>query len=168
MTHYAEEPAPGARQVFALAWPMTIKAIFLHGTIVIDGWLVSSLGETALAAMGLAAAVGGIVLGILFAFAHAMQIRTAQAAGTEDAVYLKSTLACGLTLSVTIGLLGICALFALGAPVINALAPSAEIATLALSYLSVFVLVILFESVGQGLSSYFNRRGRTRLPRYGY
>jgi len=30
---------------------MTLKAIFLHGTVVIDGWLVSPLGETALGAM---------------------------------------------------------------------------------------------------------------------
>ena len=79
--HPTKQSAPGARDVFALAWPMTVKAIFLHGTIVIDGYLVSSLGETSLAAMGLAAAIGGMVLGVIFAFSHAMQIRTAQASG---------------------------------------------------------------------------------------
>ena len=31
-----QAPVPGARQVFALAWPMTLKAIILHGTVVID------------------------------------------------------------------------------------------------------------------------------------
>ncbi len=161
-------PTPGARHVFALAWPMTIKAIFLHGTIVIDGWLVSSLGETSLAAMGLAAAIGGIVLGVIFAFANAMQIRTAQASGTADLVFLKSTLVAGLTISLVIGCLGIALLFLAGPPVIRALAPSQTVADQAWAYLAVFALVILFEAIGQCLSSYFNGRGRTRIPLYGY
>ncbi|MEL6586373.1 MAG: MATE family efflux transporter [Pseudomonadota bacterium] len=161
-------PAPAARDVFALAWPMTIKAVFLHGTIVIDGWLVSSLGEVSLAAMGLAAAIGGMVLGVIFAFSHAMQIRTAQAAGTKDDVSLKSTLASGLAISLAIGLAGVAALFLAGGPLIGAFAPNAAVAALAWSYLAVFALVILLESVGQCLSSYFNGRGRTRLPLYGY
>ncbi len=160
--------SPGARQVFGLAWPMTIKAIFLHGTIVIDGWLVSSLGEASLAAMGLAAAIGGIVLGVIFAFSNAMQIRTAQASGTDDPVYLKSTLASGLIISLAIGLLGIVTLFVAARPLIDALASGPEVAAQSWSYLSIFTLVILFESVGQCLSSYFNGTGRTRIPLYGY
>ena len=160
--------APGARQVFGLAWPMTIKAIFLHGTIVIDGWLVSSLGEASLAAMGLAAAIGGIVLGVIFAFSNAMQIRTAQASGTDDPVYLKSTLASGLIISMAIGLLGIVTLFVAARPLIDALASGPDVAAQSWSYLSIFTLVILFESVGQCLSSYFNGTGRTRIPLYGY
>lgn len=159
---------PDARQVFGLAWPMTIKAVFLHGSIVIDGWLVSSLGETSLAAMGVAAAIGGIVLGIIFAFSHAMQIRTAQASGTEDTVYLKSALASGLAISLSIGVLGVSALFTVGRPLVDAFAPSQMVAVQSWAYLSVFSAVILLESVGQCLSSYFNGRGRTRLPLYGY
>ncbi len=147
---------------------MTIKAIFLHGTIVIDGWLVSSLGEVSLAAMGLAAAIGGITLGVIFAFSHAMQIRTAQASGTDDPVYLKSTLVCGLVISLSIGLLGIAAMYAAAPALILALASGPEVAAQSWAYLSVFTLVILCESVGQCLSSYFNGRGRTRIPLYGY
>jgi Na+-driven multidrug efflux pump len=147
---------------------MTIKAIFLHGTIVIDGWLVSSLGEIALAAMGLAAALGGIVLGIIFAFAHAMQIRTAQAAGTGDAVFLKSVLASGLTISFGIGVLGVGAIMIFGPALITWLAPGPDIAQAAWSYLAVFSLVILCEAIGQCLSSYFNGCGQTRIPLYGY
>lgn len=165
---HSEPPAPNARDVFSLAWPMTIKAVLLHGTIVIDGWLVSSLGEAALAAMGLAAAIGGIALGVIFAFSHAMQIRAAQASGTDDPVFLKSALASGLAISLSVGILGMGAIFAFGWPLINVLAPTADIADAAWSYLTVFSLVILFESMGQCLSSYFNGRGRTRLPLYGY
>ena len=147
---------------------MTLKAIFLHGTIVIDGWLVSSLGEASLAAMGLAAAVGGMILGAIFAFSHAMQIRTAQAFGSADRVYLKSVLAAGLTISLGIGLLGIGIIFLIGPALLEALAPSPAIAAEAAAYLAVFSFVVLGEAIGQCLSSFFNGCGRTRIPLYGY
>lgn len=166
--HETETPAPGALQVFALAWPMTIKAIFLHGTVVIDGFLLSSLGEGALAAMGLAAALGGIALGVLFAFSHAMQIRTAQAFGGGNQVFLKSVLVSGITVSLGIGLIGVALIFMLGGPLIGALAASREIAQQAQSYLSIFTFVILCEAVGQCIASFFNGCSRSKLPLYGY
>lgn len=159
---------PSALQILSLAWPMAVKAIFLHGTVLIDGWLVSSLGEASLAAMGLAAAIGGIILGSIFAFSHAMQIRTAQAFGTTDPVFLKSTLLSGLAISVMIGMVGLVFIFLAGLPLITLLAANSDVALDAWSYLRIFSLVVLFESVGQCLSSFFNGCGRTRLPLYGY
>lgn len=166
--HPTAPPGPGAAQVFALAWPMTLKALFLHGTVVIDGFLLSSLGEGALAAMGLAAALGGIVLGVIFAFSHAMQIRTAQAFGGGDPVFLKSVLAAGLVLSVGIGALGVALIQSWGGVLIAALAPTAQIAADAETYLSIFVIVILGEAVGQCIASFFNGCSRSKLPLYGY
>ena len=157
-----------SRDVLALAWPMTLKAIMLHGTVVIDAWLVSSLGETSLAAMGLAAAIAGFVLGSILAFSNAMQIRTAQAFGTGDPLFLKSVLACGITVNLAIGLIGLVFVFAAGGALIDALAPSSEVAGLAQDYLTVFSLVILGEAIGQCLSSYFNGCGKTKLPLYSF
>lgn len=147
---------------------MTLKAIFLHGTVVIDGFLLSSLGEGALAAMGLAAALGGIVLGVIFAFSHAMQIRTAQAFGGGDQVFLKSVLASGLTVSLTIGIIGVGVIFTWGGTLIAALAPTTEIAEQAQTYLFIFTIVILCEAVGQTIVSFFNGCSRSKLPLYGY
>ncbi|MEM7472332.1 MAG: MATE family efflux transporter [Pseudomonadota bacterium] len=160
--------APSTRDIFGLAWPMTLKAVFLHGTIVIDGWMVSALGESALAAMGIAAALGGMVLGVLFALAHAMQIRTAQLFGGQDPVHLKSVLASGLTLSLAVGVLGVVTLLAAGPFFIDALAPSEGIAAGAWSYLTIFTIVIIGESFGQCVASYFNGCGRTKIPLKGY
>lgn len=70
LTNTEYPTVPSAGKVLSLSWPMTTKAIFLHGTVVIDGWLISSLGEASLAAMGLAAAVGGLVSGVIFAFSN--------------------------------------------------------------------------------------------------
>ncbi|SEW45879.1 Na+-driven multidrug efflux pump [Cognatiyoonia koreensis] len=147
---------------------MTLKALFLHGTVVIDGFLLSSLGEGALAAMGLAAALGGIVLGVIFAFSHAMQIRTAQAFGGGDQVFLKSVLASGLAVSLSIGIIGVALILIWGGTLIAALAPSQEIADQAQTYLSIFTIVILGEAIGQCIASFFNGCSRSKLPLYGY
>jgi putative MATE family efflux protein len=147
---------------------MTLKAIMLHGTVVIDAYLVSALGETSLAAMGLAAAIAGFVLGAILAFANAMQIRTAQAFGTGDPVFLKSALAAGMTISLAVGLIGLGLITGFGGRVINAMAPNPEVARQAIDYLAIFSLVILGEAVGQCLSSYFNGCGRTKLPLYSF
>ncbi|MEO9459833.1 MAG: MATE family efflux transporter [Lentilitoribacter sp.] len=160
--------APKTSDIFKLAWPMTLKAVFLHGTVLLDGWLVSPLGEKSLAAMGLAGALGGIVLGVIFAFSHALQIRTAQAYGTDDPVYRKSVLASGLTIGLTIGLIGICAIFLFGQSLLSTLATSADISQQAWTYLSIFSLVILGEAIGQSISSHFNGCGRTKIPLLGY
>ncbi|MCY4178829.1 MAG: MATE family efflux transporter [Litoreibacter sp.] len=168
MTGVANGAAPGSRDIFRLAWPMTLKAIFLHGTVVIDGWMVSSLGEVALAAMGIAAALGGIVLGAIFAFSHAMQIRTAQLYGGRDPVHLKSVLASGLILSMGIGLLGIAILLIFGGTFINLLAENEAVAGGAWSYLSIFTIVLAGEAIGQCVASYLNGCGRTKIPLIGY
>ncbi|MEJ6747095.1 MAG: MATE family efflux transporter [Yoonia sp.] len=147
---------------------MTLKAIFLHGTVVIDGFLLSSLGEGALAAVGLAAALGGIVLGVIFAFSHAMQIRTAQAFGGGDLVFLKSVLASGLTVSLSIGIIGVGSILMWGESLIASLAPSTDIAAQAQGYLVIFTIVILGESIGQCIASFFNGCSRSKLPLYGY
>lgn len=159
--------APG-RTVLAIAWPMALKAVILHGTIVVDAWLVAGLGETALAGLGLAGAVAGVALAAIFAFSHAMQIRTAQAYGTGDPVFLRSTLASGLAVSAGIGGAGLLALLLAGRPALAALAPSPEAARLAAEYLAVFSLVIVGEAVGQVLASHFNGCGRTKVPLLGF
>ncbi len=168
LTTSAPIAGPTAGHVFALAWPMTLKAIILHGTVVIDAYLVSALGETPLAAMGLAAAIAGFVLGAILAFSNAMQIRTAQAYGTGDAVFLKSTLASGLAVSLAVGCFGLAVITLFGAPLIGWMAPNAEVAGLAGDYLAVFSLVILGSAIAICLTSYFNGCGRTRVPLISY
>lgn len=162
------KPVPGAGQVFSLAWPMTLKAILLHGTVLIDAYLVSSLGEVALAALGIAAAVAGLVLGGIFAFSAAVQIRAAQATGTGDIVFRKSVLASGLSIGLGIGTFGLILIWMFARDLLSVLAPTPEVAALAWQYLSVFSLVILGEALGQTLASHFNGNGQTRIPLYSF
>ncbi|PPB80825.1 Na+-driven multidrug efflux pump [Albidovulum inexpectatum] len=168
MSALSRADAPGIGRVFRLAWPMTIKALLLHGATVIDTYLVSPLGETALAAMGLAAAIAGFALGAILAFSNAMQIRTAQVSGAGVARSIKSVLAAGLAINFAIGFIGILFVTLAGRVLIDILGPSGAVNDLAFGYLGVFAVVILFESLSQCIAGYLNGRGRTTVPLMGF
>ncbi|SMX39090.1 MATE family efflux transporter [Maliponia aquimaris] len=159
---------PSAGTVFGLAWPLTFKALMLHGIVVIDTYLVSSLGESAVAVLGLSASIAGLLLGLLVAFSNATQIRTAQAYGSDDRVFLKSALLAGLTINLAVVLVGLLVLALIAGPIIDGLAHDDWIATQARRYLSVFALVIFAEAIGQCLTSFFNGCGDTRMPALSY
>ena len=159
---------PSTRKVFDLAWPLTLKAIMLHGIIVIDAYLVSPLGELAVAVLGLSAAIAGLLLGLIVAFSNATQIRIAVAFGSGDQVYLKSALFAGLTLNIAVVLGGLAVLGLAAGWIIDGLAHDARIAAEARHYLSVFAVVILAEAVGHCLTSFFNGCGETHLPALSY
>ena len=159
---------PTTRGLFGLAWPLGLKAIMLHGIIVIDAYLVSPLGEEALAAMGLAGSIAGLLMGVLFAFSNATQIRIAQAFGAAGPVALKTSFFCGLIINLATTLLGLGLVLFFGESVIGAFAHTAWIAEQATAYLYVFLGVVLFEAVGQCLSGHFNGCGNTKLPFYSY
>lgn len=160
--------SPHTGTVFKLAWPMALKALLLHGAVVIDGWLVSSLGEFQLASLGLAAAIAGFPLGAILAFSHAMQIKTAQTVGRNDSHALKAVLFSGLLISLSVSLLFIGIIIAFDSTILDLLSPAPLITNYTLNYLSVFLFFIFGESIGQCLSSYFNGCGQTKMPLFSY
>ncbi|SNS27362.1 MATE family efflux transporter [Tropicimonas sediminicola] len=164
----ASPTIPTNRAILNLAWPLTLKAMMLHGIVVIDAWLVSALGEPALAAMGLAASFGALLLGVLAAFANATQIRVAQAFGTGDPVNLKTAFVAGMIISLVVALIGLVIVWALAGTFIDHFAHTPWIAGEARSYLSVFLWVVTLEAVGQCMGSYFNGCGKTKAPFLSY
>lgn len=160
--------SPTKWDIYALAWPLTLKAVMLHGIIVIDTYLVSSLGENALAAMGLAGAIAGFLLGILFAFSNATQIRIAQSFGATGAVGLKTAFICGLLINLSAVFLGVLLVIGFGEKIIVNFAQTPWIAAQATAYLQVFLLVVLSEAIGQCLGSHFNGCGKTKLTFFSY
>lgn len=167
-THTSGNGIPSMADVFKLAWPLCLKAIMLHGIVVIDAWLVAPLGETALAAMGLASSVAGLLLGFVFAFSTATQIRVAQAFGSGEAIALKTALYAGLFINLVVAGLGVAVLSVAGGPLVAHFAHTAWIGEQAMGYLSVFLFVILAEAVGGALSSHFNGCGNSKAPFYSY
>ena len=169
MNHSAQARSiPTNATVFNMAWPLAIKAVMLHGIVVIDAYLISSLGENALASMGLASAVAGMILAFLFAFSSATQIRIAQSFGTRELLRLKSGAVSGLAVNLTCACFGLIFVFAFADDVISALAHTPEIAARALDYLYILSFLFAAEAISQSIGSYFNGIGRTRIPLYSY
>lgn len=160
--------APTQRAIYDLAWPLTLKALMLHGIVVIDAYLISSLGEAALAAIGLAGAIAGLLLGILFAFSNATQIRIAQSFGAAGELGLKTAFYCGLIINLVSVAIGVVFVLIFGRMIVEGVAQTPWIADQAMAYLQVFLLVVLTEAIGQCLGSHFNGCGKTRTTFYSY
>ncbi|MFW2589776.1 MATE family efflux transporter [Sagittula sp. SSi028] len=156
------------RGLMGLAWPMAMRMLMLHGIVVIDAWLVAPLGENALAAMGLASAIGGLLLGAQNAFANASQILVAQAFGSGVPERLRDSYRGGLAISLGVCAFGLAALLVVADPLLAVSGQSAAVQADARLYLIVFVGVVMGEAVGQSLSAFFNGLGNTRAPFYSY
>ena len=140
----------------------------LHGIIVIDFYLVSPLGEAALAAMGLAGTLAGLLLGVLLAFSNATQIRIAQAFGATGPTALKTSFLCGLLINTAATAFGILLVLLFGGRVISNFAHFPWIAEQGTAYLHAFLWVVLCEAVAQCFESHFNGCGKTRVTFFGF
>lgn len=161
-------PQPSVGATFQLAWPLAINLMMLQVVIILDTYLVSLLGETSLAAMGLASAVATLLLGALSAISHATQILVARAKGSANTVGLKSTFWCAIFIGLAVASLGVSLVWLFAEGIIRPLAHSAHIADQALQYLYYFCWVVIFEAVSQSITCYFNGTGRTKLPFYSH
>lgn len=159
---------PSTAQIFAMSWPMAMRAVMMFSIIIIDLYLVSSLGEEAVAAIGIAGVISGLAMGTTLAFANAMQIKVAQAYGTEDPLQLKTAFGAGLMINALLISTGIVLILAFGRPLLESMAHSPQIAEDAAGYLNVFVLVLLVEALSGAFTSLFNGCGRTRLSFYSF
>jgi putative MATE family efflux protein len=141
-----------------------LKAMMLNGIVVIDAYLVSSLGEPAVAALGLAAAFGNLLLGIILAFSTATQIRIAQAFGAARPAGLKTGVYAGMIINLAVASIGIIVVLLISGPMIDRFAHTPWIAEQARAYLNVFLFLLMIEAVSQCLGSYFNGCGKTVIP----
>lgn len=168
MTSAKHAALPDNSAIFQMAWPMMLRAMMLHGIVVIDAYLVAALGEAAIAAMGLATAVSSLMLGVLHSFSSATQILVAQAYGSGKPVSLKTAFYSGLLINGTAALVCLTGMWFFAGSLMDGFAHSPSIAAEARSYLAVFAFVIVAEVFGQALSAHFNGCGETRLPFYSY
>jgi len=151
-----------------MAWPMALRAVMMFSIVIIDLYLVSSLGDEAVASIGVATVISGMVLGTTFAFANAMQIKVAQAHGTGDPLELKTAFYCGLIINVLIVVVGIVLILLFSQSLIEMMAHSNAVSTGAAGYLQVFLLVLVAEALSSVFTSHFNGCGRTKLAFYSF
>ena len=154
------------RATFSLAWPIASNAVLLQCILIIDTILVTPLGEESLAAMGLAASVAGIILGVIFAFSNGSQLLIAQAFGAENALALKSGFWSGQAINATVAFLGIGFIILFGGDLLRSLAPTAAMAAMSQQYLLIFSLVIIGVCISHNITVLFNGTGNSKLPFY--
>lgn len=147
---------------------MALRAAMMFSIVIIDLYLVSSLGEEAVASIGIASVITGMVMGTTFAFANAMQVKVAQAYGSDDPVKLKTAFYCGLIINCVIVAIGIILIVLFGRQLIDTMAHTQSIANGAAAYLWVFVLVLLAEALSSVFTSHFNGCGRTKMAFYSF
>lgn len=157
---------PTNRDVFNLSWPIAMNAILLQLILVIDTVMVTPLGEQSLAAMGLAASIAGIILGLLHAFSNGTQLLLAQAYGAKRTAAIRTGFNSGQIINWLIALLGVVFILGFGRDFVGFIAEAEALAELAYTYLSIFSVVIFGISMCQNITVFFNATGNSRLPFY--
>jgi putative MATE family efflux protein len=160
------QAAPNMKKVFGLAWPIGMNAILLQLILVIDTVLVTPLGEEALAAMGIAASIAGIILGLLFAFSNGTQLIIAQAFGAHNTIAISRGFRSGRFVNGIIATVGIVLIFSLSKYLIRLISDTDEIAIMAYDYLRMFSFVTIGVALSQNITVYFNATGNSRIPFY--
>tara|TARA_R110001583_G_scaffold49303_4_gene154335 strand:- start:15653 stop:16996 length:1344 start_codon:yes stop_codon:yes gene_type:complete len=158
--------APGRQQIFTLAWPIAMNAVLLQLILVIDTILVTPLGEEALAAMGIAASIAGLILGLLFAFSNGSQLIIAQAHGADNTLAVSKGFRSGRVINCFIATVGIILIFTLAKQLIDAISDTQAMATMAYDYLKAFSIVTIGVALCQNITVYFNATGNSRIPFY--
>lgn len=158
--------SPGNWDIFNLAWPIAMNAILLQLILVIDTVLVTPLGEEALAAMGLAASIAGMIMGLMFAFSNGTQLIIAQAYGAKKPSAINIGFRAGRIINGIIACLGILFIFTIGKLLIDSIASTTSMASMAYDYLRIFSVVIIGIAICQNITVYFNATGNSRLPFY--
>lgn len=161
---------PGLRPtnatIYAIAWPIGMNAILQQAIMVIDTIIVGGLGETALAATGIATAVAGLILGVLFALSNGTQILIAQSFGADNPTALKSGFWSGLIVGLSVAAVGIVLIVLFHNIIIGRLTDDAQVAAMASSYLLISTVVIAGIAICQNISVYLYATDTPKIPFY--
>ncbi|WP_284204068.1 MATE family efflux transporter [Psychromonas marina] len=152
----------------SLAWPMTCNAILMQSVTIIDLLLIASLGESQVAAFGIAGAIVSFIIGIQFAIANGTQLVLSRAVGAGDKNNIGLVMTSGWVINIGFSLLALFTLFLFNAPLIENITHDALVASEAKSYVSISLLLLLFSSASQVIVVYFNSTKKTRIPLYGF
>lgn len=152
----------------SLAWPMTCNAILMQSIAIIDLLLIAALGESPVAAYGIAGAIVTFIIGIQFAIANGTQLVLSRAVGAGDKQNMGLVLSSAWVTNLGFSLLALIALVLLRGPLIDYISHDADVAAQAKAYVDISLLLLLLSSLSQVIVVYFNAIKQTRVPLYGF
>lgn len=154
-----------SRALVVLAIPLVAQNLALVAQQVIDLFWIGRLGGDAVAAVGLASAVVGVVTVPVIALFTGSQVLTSQRVGTDDVPGARqvpfTATAMSIAVTVVIG-----SVLVVSAPAIAGLLADAAVATLAAEYLVGYALALVAMGASDTLESGFTGWGDTRAALY--
>lgn len=151
------------RRVFRIAWPAMIESFFQAATVLIDGFMLSDLGYSAIAAVGLTAQPKFIALSPFIATAMAVNALTARRKGQRDRRDAHSILF-SVLLFACVGAVLVGAICAGGSAVLMRLAGSdGETHQAAEAYFRIVMGGIVFHVVSLSINAAQRGSGKTNL-----
>ena len=168
---YWESFVPSAVNQKTFIGAMLLLALPVAGQMLLQAFLgmadvmmVAPLGETAIAAVGLAAKIHVLLLVLMSGFATGGSILIAQYSGAKDFASCQRTLAVSLVVGISI-ILPIMLLCGFGAPIwAYWITPNAEVAKLAAQFLVISAPVILLTQIIVIFEAALRALGQTTMP----
>nr|WP_277814740.1 MATE family efflux transporter [Vibrio genomosp. F10] len=145
-----------------------MNGLLMQSMLMIDTYLVSSLGEIPLAAMGISTTIVAFILGIQMALANGTQLVLSRAFGSGLKQSLSKAFWSGLTLNLSAALIFWVLLTYFNQPLINILTKDSSLHQQISSYLSITKYLVLYTALTQVMIALFNSLGKTKIPFKGY
>lgn len=146
-----------------MAWPAILESFFIALTGLIDSFMVSSLGSSAVAAIGLTTQPKFLGLSLFFAMNVAISALVARRRGElkrEDANRITFT---AVTLIVIFAILISILLVAAASPIINLCGSSADTHDMAVSYFQIIMGGMIFNCIQMGINAAQRGAGNTQI-----
>ncbi|MEI6896859.1 MAG: MATE family efflux transporter [Psychromonas sp.] len=159
---------PYVKKNIALAWPLALNGLLMQSMLMIDTFLVSPLGETPLAAMGIATTIVAAILGIQMALANGSQLVLSRAVGSGNNSALSKAFWAGLLINCAVASLFWLFLTLFDHNLIELLTDNRALHQQINDYLSISKYIVLFTALTQVMTSLFNSLGKTKVPFKGY
>ncbi|ACV12509.1 MATE efflux family protein [Halorhabdus utahensis DSM 12940] len=154
------------RVLVVLAAPLVVQNFALVAQEVVDLFWVGRLGGTAVAGVGLAAVLVGLLLVPFMMLFTGTQVVTSQRVGAGDEAAARRVPFTSATLAIPLAaVVGVAVL--LGAePVVDRFTDEAQVATYAVAYLTAYIPALFTTSLSDTLEAGFTGWGQTRIALY--
>lgn len=154
---------PLLKTTLNMAWPAILESFFIALTGLIDSFMVSSLGSSAVAAIGLTTQPKFLGLSLFFAMNVAISALVARRRGEqkrEDANRITFT---AVTLIVTFAILISILLVLAASPIINFCGSSEDTHDMAVAYFQIIMGGMIFNCIQMGINAAQRGAGNTQI-----
>lgn len=154
----------GLSLIYKVAWPVALSALFAQLMNIVDAFWVGRLGPAALAAVGTAGSVFGVLIALGQMVNAPVMAFVARFAGKDDRAQVQAVLFHGLILALILGVVTV----ALGVPssrsLLGLLAADAEVAATGTPYLVILFIIMPVAYISAVLYTSIQATGDTLSP----